>query len=323
MVFTASAIGALIWGALIYLILYVRQTPRAQVRRRILSMIEQAEEERAKVAQQKKAAEPKPVRPLILRKSFYERVIQPIIQWIEKTLHMLTPSAIVNALERYTFRAGLQGNWSVQRVAAVWVMSVVTGFLVALAVIQNTNYPAVQEIFILILGELIGAGLPFLVLKRKIQRRQKMLRRQLPEFLDLLCVSVQAGLSFDGAVAKITGRLRNTLSDEFKHMQDDVRFGMTKQYALTQMAKRCDIEEVYLFTTSVIQAEKLGTSMTQTLTMQADNMRDRHRQFVRTEAMKAPVKMLFPMVFFIFPAIFVVLLMPSVITLMKTLGGGG
>ena len=86
------------------------------------------------------------------------------------------------------------------------------------------------------------------------------------------------------------------------------------------MAKRCDIEEVYLFVTSVIQAEKLGTSMTQTLTLQADNMRDRHRQFVRTEAMKAPVKMLFPMVLFIFPAIFVVLLMPSVITLIKTLG---
>ena len=146
------------------------------------------------------------------------------------------------------------------------------------------------------------------------------MRRQLPEFLDLLCVSVQAGLSFDGAVAKITARMKGQLSDEFKHMQDDIKFGMTKQYALTQMAKRCDIEEMYLFTTSVIQAEKLGTSMSQTLTMQADNMRDRHRQYVKTQAMKAPIKILFPMVIFIFPSIFVVLLLPALITIMKNLG---
>ena len=86
------------------------------------------------------------------------------------------------------------------------------------------------------------------------------------------------------------------------------------------MAKRCDIEEMYLFTTSVIQAEKLGTSMAQTLTMQADNMRDRHRQYVKTQAMKAPIKILFPMVIFIFPSIFVVLLLPALLTIIKNLG---
>lgn len=320
MVFAVSALGALIWGALIYGILYVRQTPRAQVRRRILSMIEQAEAEREKAARLKKKDEPAPVKKITLHRTFYERIIQPIIFWIRETLHAMTPPAIKNALERYVFRAGIQGQGSLEKTTVLWVFSVATGFLVALAVIEQLKLALIQEIAVFLLGGIIGALLPFLVLKNKIRQRQKTLRRQLPEFMDLLCVSVQAGLSFDGAVAKITMRLKNTLSDEFKHMQDDVRFGMTKQYALTQMAKRCDIEEVYLFTTSVIQAEKLGTSMTQTLTLQADNMRDRHRQFVKSEAMKAPVKMLFPMVLFIFPAIFVVLLMPSVITLVKTLG---
>ena len=320
MVFALSAIGAFIWGALIYGIFYVRQTPRAQVRRRILSMIEQAEAEREKAARLKKKDEPAPVKKISLHRTFYERIIQPLISWIRDTLYAMTPSAIKNALEQYVFRAGLQGQWSLEKVTALWIFSVATGFLVTLAVIEQVNLELVQKAAIFLLGGIIGALFPFFVLKNKIRQRQKMLRRQLPEFMDLLCVSVQAGLSFDGAVAKITGRMKNTLSDEFKHMQDDIRFGMTKQYALTQMAKRCDIEEVYLFVTSVIQAEKLGTSMTQTLTLQADNMRDRHRQFVRTEAMKAPVKMLFPMVLFIFPAIFVVLLMPSVITLIKTLG---
>lgn len=320
MVFALSAIGALIWGALIYGILYVQQTPRAQVRRRILSMIEQAESEREKAAEQKKKAEPKPVKKITLHRTFYERIIQPIILGIVNTLQAMTPPAIIASLERYVFRAGVQGKWSVEKIAAVWVLSVTAGLGLTFVAVQYTNYLLTQEILIVLLGGIVGALFPFFVLKSKIRQRQKMLRRQLPEFMDLLCVSVQAGLSFDGAVAKITARLKNTLSDEFKHMQDDVRFGMTKQYSLTQMAKRCDIEEVYLFTTSIIQAEKLGTSMTQTLTLQADNMRDRHRQFVRAEAMKAPVKMLFPMVLFIFPAIFVVLLMPSVITLVKTLG---
>lgn len=320
MIFAVSLIGAAIWGAVMFGIFYLRQTPRAQVRRRIMTMIERAEAERARAAQQKKAAEPVQVQQLPHHRSFYVRVIEPTFKKISDLLHSLTPPAIKAALERYIFRAGAQGTWSVQKVTTLWFFSVVVGVLVAFVAIQQAEYLLVQKILLLVLGGLIGAGLPFLILRSKIRKRQKLLRRQLPEFLDLLCVSVQAGLSFDGAVAKITGRLTNTLSDEFRHMQDDVRFGMTKQYALTQMAKRCDIEEVYLFTTSVIQAEKLGTSMAQTLTLQADNMRDRHRQFVRAEAMRAPVKMLFPMVLFIFPAIFVVLLMPSVITLVKTLG---
>ena len=143
----------------------------------------------------------------------------------------------------------------------------------------------------------------------------------MPEFLDLLCVSVQAGLSFDGAVAKLTKRMHGPLIDEFKRMQNDVALGMTHYYALTNVARRCDLEEVYLFTTSVIQAEKLGTSMTRTLKQQADNMRDRHRQHVKAEALKAPVKIIFPMVLFIFPSIFVVLLFPAVVSLIRAFGG--
>ena len=169
------------------------------------------------------------------------------------------------------------------------------------------------------LGVFLGAAVPFAILNSKIRERQKKIRKQLPEFLDLLCVSVQAGLSFDGAVAKMIKRMKGPLIDEFNRMQQDVSLGMTHQYALTNLAKRCDLEEIYLFTTSIIQAEKLGTSMTRTLKTQADNMRDRHRQRVKTEAMKAPVKILFPMIAFIFPSMFVVLLFPALYALMQNL----
>ena len=128
---------------------------------------------------------------------------------------------------------------------------------------------------------------------------------------------MQAGLSFDGAVGKMIKRMKGPLVDEFKRAQNDVALGMTHQYALTHLARRCDLEEVYLFTTSVIQSEKLGTSIARTLKDQADNMRDRHRQHVKAEALKAPVKIIFPMVLFIFPSIFVILLFPAMVSLIR------
>ena len=320
----AAIIGSIVWAAFVFGLLYVRQTPQAQVRRRMLAMIDAAESVRMKAAREKAAAAPKKIeRKTIDSRSFYARIIRPTVRSFVQFLHELTPPAIIARLEMKIFRAGKQGIWSVQRVAAMWCLSIVLGVALAIVLINIKNFLLLQKILLLIVGGIFGALLPFMVLNSMIRTRQRKIKRQLPEFLDLLCVSVQAGLSFDGAVAKIVARLRSVLSDEFKHVLDDIKFGMTKQYALNQMAKRCDIEEIYLFTTSVIQAEKLGTSMAQTLQLQADNIRDRHRQFVRTQAMKAPVKMLFPMVIFIFPSIFVVLLLPSLLSLIKSLGNGG
>lgn len=320
MEFWLAAIGSLLWAAFMGFILYMRRTPAARVRKRMKMMIDRAEAERARLKKLQAATEPKVVVQKSFHRSFYQRVIKPILHGTERRLLLLTPPAIIRMLENCIFRAGKTGVWSVQRLAAAWMLSIMAGIVLGMVAVQRTNYFIMHQMLIVALGGLIGALIPFAVLNSMIRKRQNLLKRQLPEFLDLLCVSVQAGLSFDGAVAKITARMKGTLSDEFKHMQDDIKFGMTKQYALTQMAKRCDIEEVYLFTTSVIQAEKLGTSMAQTLTMQADNMRDRHRQYVKTQAMKAPIKILFPMVIFIFPSIFVVLLLPALLSIMKNLG---
>ena len=185
---------------------------------------------------------------------------------------------------------------------------------------QHPGINPVQKMAAIGIGIFMGAAVPFAVLNSKIRQRQRSIRKQLPEFLDILCVSVQAGLSFDGAVLKMVRRMKGPLIEEFRRMQNDVALGMTHQYALTAMARRCDIEEIYLFTTSVIQAEKLGTSMTRTLKTQADNMRERHRQYVKSEALKAPVKILFPMILFIFPSMFIVLLFPAMFMLMQNLG---
>ena len=167
---------------------------------------------------------------------------------------------------------------------------------------------------------LFGALLPFGVFNHIIRKRQDLIVRQLPDVLDLLSISVQAGLSLDGAMRKVVERMEGPLIDEFRRMLRDTRMGMTRRRSMQLMAKRCDVQDVYLFVMSVVQSERLGASMSDTLVIQADNMRDLRRQRARTQAMKAPVKMVFPLVFCIFPAIFVVVLLPSLLSLKQTIG---
>ena len=321
-IFFAVAVG---FGAM-----YYKQNPEAQLRKRLHDMIDQAEKERAKHPKQKKnirttvvdmptiEEETKPSR----LKEFFYRAVRPFFESLDERLQKFAPSEIRLQLEDKIFHAGKLGIWSIKRLITIWCLSIVAGTGFAIIMIQTSDLHPLQRILTVLLGAFIGAAVPFAVLNSAIRNRQKAIRRQLPEFLDILCVSVQAGLSFDGAVGKMTKRMRGPLINEFKRMQNDVALGMTHQYALTNLAKRCDIEEIYLFTTSIIQAEKLGTSMTRTLKQQADNMRDRHRQHVKAEALKAPVKIIFPMVLFIFPSMFVVLLFPAMVTLLKALGGG-
>lgn len=319
-------VGLLTFIFLAWFLIRRERNPEVQLRKRLDAMIRQAESERAKVPKVIKA--PKVIvtdsanmeQAVKRNPSFFERVIKPVWSAVDERFQKFAPAEIKLQLEDKIFRAGKTGVWDARRFITIWCLMIVLGIVGAIFFVQGQELHPLQFVMIIFLGAFIGGALPFAFLNSKIRQRQKSLRRQMPEFLDLLSVSVQAGLSFDGAVAKIVSRMRGPLIDEFKRFQNDIGLGMTHQYALTQVAKRCDLEEVYLFTTSVIQAEKLGTSMTRTLKVQADNMRDRHRQWVRGEALKAPVKIIFPMVLFIFPSIFVVLLFPSVLAIVRNLG---
>ena len=317
-------------AAVFFLIKFQSQKPEAQLRKRLNDMILAAEAERAKNPKLRKNKTPTTVdinqpaeqRPRRRLDTFFERAIRPFITSIEERFQKFTPNEIKMQLEDKIFRAGKMGIWDIKKLITAWCLSIVGCTLLSILAVQGSDIHPLQRIFVIGLGMFMGATVPFAVLNSKIRQRQKSIRKQLPEFLDILCVSVQAGLSFDGAVGKMVRRMQGPLIDEFKRAQNDVALGMTHQYALTNLAKRCDLEEIYLFTTSVIQAEKLGTSMTRTLKVQADNMRDRHRQYVKGEALKAPVKIIFPMVLFIFPSIFVILLFPALLTIVRALGGG-
>lgn len=324
MIFLLALFLTVLFMLLLALLVYAVRRPQMQTQQHLEKMIAEAEAQRAAMKQKQRkgmvASNQDEYQQHLRERSFRERIIQPLMTALEGWLMHFAPRELNTMLEDMLLHLGMQESWSVNRLAAGWVVAVIFGGFMGMMVIYSFKPEYLtQQIAILGIGLLLGALIPFFLLQSAIRRRQAALRKQLPEFLDFLCVSVQAGLSFDGAVAKIVYRMKGPLMDEFRRMLRDMALGMNRQRSMTQLARRCDLEEIYLFTASVVQAEHLGTSMSRTLKQQADNMRDRHRQTVRALALKAPVKILFPMILFIFPSIFVMVVLPSALTLLKAL----
>lgn len=179
---------------------------------------------------------------------------------------------------------------------------------------------------VMILGVLAAVGyyLPALWLKSRTSSRQREVTRSLPDALDLLTICVEAGLGFDGALARVAEKWDNELSREFTRVLQEVQLGKLRREALRAMANRIDVQEVSTFVAAIVQAEELGVSIAKVLHIQAEEMRRRRRQRAEELARQAPIKMLPAIAFLIFPAIFVVLLGPAVIRVMTMeIGIGG
>ena len=251
---------------------------------------------------------------------FIERVVIPAREKIEEMALRFAPTTIQNYIQHKMVVAGMPANSSVGLfVFRVIFLAALFGGLMFWAMSRGGDLPMVRRIAFLVLGCLIGGMLPISALGRKIKNRQSAMRKQLPEVLDLLCVSVQAGLSFDAALRKIVVRMEGPFVQECRKMLDDVRMGMTRRDALLNLAYRCEVQEISLFVTSIVQAERLGSNMSNTLKIQAENVRERHRQWVKGMALKAPVKIVLPLVGCILPAIFIVALGPAMFNVAKNL----
>lgn len=246
-----------------------------------------------------------------------DRTIWPLLKKVAAFFSRFAPGSLAKLMDRRIVLAGKQGKWQIKSIEGFWFLCVILGGLYGFWWITENPSNLAKSILVVWLGMIFGGLIPFMVLRHQIR---KLITYQLPEVLDLLSVSVTAGLSLDGAMQKITESMEGELVDEFRRMQRDVRMGMTRHRAMRLMAERCDVQDLNLFVTSVIQSERLGASMGDTLRIQADNMRDLRRQRARRKAMQAPVKMVFPLVFFIFPVMFVIVLLPSILSLMQSMG---
>lgn len=253
-----------------------------------------------------------------------ERIIVPAARKFGEFTTRFTPQ---NAMQNIARKLELAGNprgmdptiFLASRFIAAFS---ILGFLTFIFLIGSIDWTWTRKIMVIGGFSLFGFYLPNLLLQSKIDRRQKAIRKSMPDALDLLTICVEAGLGFDGAMGKVSEKWEDELSLEFGRVLREIQLGKLRREALRDMAERIGIPEMTSFVAAIIQSEQLGVSMAKVLRIQADQMRMKRRQLAEEEAHKAPVKMLFPMVFLIFPALLVILLGPAGIILLQTFGGG-
>lgn len=242
-------------------------------------------------------------RPLKLR-------LQSINQSFLSRLTVRIPRNKKMVYEQKLIAAGRPGNMTVETFLVckylVLILFIILGLL-----LHNLVY------FILFL--FLGLFLPDFYLKSQERKRKDLMLKSLPDVLDLLSVSVEAGLSFDAALQKVVDKTSGPLTDEFDKTLQELNLGKARREALRDMAERIGIDEVSTFLGSVIQADQLGVSITNVLRLQSRQVRTNRRMMAEELAQKAPVKILLPLLLFIFPTILIVLLGPAVIQLMDTL----
>ncbi len=257
---------------------------------------------------------------LELQQPFHERVLLPALRALLATMGRYGPRQSAERLRVNLQLAGNPGNITPAMFMGLrLLLSLILGAL--LIGLTSQLLPMTQAILYTAIGFILGYLLPGLWLRRQISGRKRAIRRAMPDALDLLCISVEAGLAFDLALQRVTQKWDDALSREFQRVLSDMRLGRTRREALKDLAQRTGVEDVQTFTAAVIQADQLGVSMANILRLQSDQMRIRRRQRAEALAQQAPVKMLFPMVFLIFPALFVVILGPAVPRLMRAFGG--
>jgi len=182
------------------------------------------------------------------------------------------------------------------------------------------KYTDPTNIAYLLIGAFGGYILPQFVLGRKVRIRQDQILTNLPYSIDILSISVEAGMGFDAAVGYTMRKIKGPLAEEFSKTLNEIRLGKPRLEALDDLGNRTGVDDLKTFITAVVHASRLGGSITNTLRIQADSIRTRRRQRAQEQAMKAPIKIVFPLVFFIFPALFIVLLGPALVSVWNQLG---
>ena len=245
---------------------------------------------------------------------FSERAIAPALERVGRFVLRFTPTGWVGRAQKKLVLGGwadkMDGNtWAAMRIIALVVAFVLWIFVQSL--LQTTNYKLLALVIMLAMG-FFG---PEAVLNRKIDERRKEMEKQLPDIIDLLVISVEAGLGFEAAMGRVVQNVPGELAREFSRTLQETRVGVARNVALRNLAERTDVDDLNTFILSLIQADQFGVSIARMLRVQADEMRVRRRQRAQERAFAAPVKLVFPLVLCIFPSIFVVILGPAAINI--------
>ena len=258
-----------------------------------------------------------------LNKPFVDRVIRPILtRMAGKRDPKEAKKVQKSTLKKELAQAGYPGGLTVSEFAVVQNLFrvIMPGAMLAFALVFKPDLMPMALLF----GVTLGILIPRMFLQRRIADRLHKIQRQLPDVLDLLTVAVEAGLGFDAACDKVVEKMRGPIPDEFGLTLRHMRMGQSRRDAFKGMAERVDHPDLNAFISAIVQADQLGVSIGQVLRIQSEQMRDKRRQRAEEEAAKAPVKMMIPLVFFIFPNVGLVIGAPAVFQMIEgTAGLGG
>lgn len=245
---------------------------------------------------------------------FADRIIMPLYQVFLDTLGRMTPQGLKDRYQQMINQAGLSKEYTPLRILGLQILVCLLAVMAFVLLLSRAG-GELNPLLLVLIG-LLTFYMPYGFIRSKAEVRRQKVERALPDLLDLLYISVEAGLGFDAALKKTTLKMGGPLSDEILRALDDINKGRERVAALRSIGERTEVEDVRNFIMAVIQSELLGSNIANMLRTQSRVMRSRRRQRAEEKAHKLPIKMLFPLVFLMFPALFVIILGPA---LMKVL----
>jgi tight adherence protein C len=248
-----------------------------------------------------------------------ERALAPVLGGLTNLGRRFTPVGYVDNIRKKYISAGETSAEAVDRALAIRVIlyALVLPWSWFALVSNPLGLDGLMYLLVWGVGIFVLVAGPDAMLNRRVAERQHELQTKLPDILDLLTISVEAGLGFEQALDRTINAVPGALSDEFARMLGEVRAGATRSDAMRALDQRCNVPEVRSFVLAILQADTFGVSIGRVLRAQAEEMRIKRRQLAQERAQKAPVKMLIPMVFCIFPALFVVVIGPAIVNIRK------
>ena len=265
------------------------------------------------------AVRPRTLEELELQRPITDRTLKPIIQGLSGLVGRFYPANTVKSLALKLKRAGMETT-STEFFLGVKGFAAIVGAIGVSAIVNLITSDTTMTLFGLVGGLFLGFYAPDYYLGNKAGGRGGGVLSQLPDALDLLTISVEAGLGFDAAIVKVTEKLKGPLSEEFKRAASEQRIGKSRGEALRGISERVEVKELQNFISAVIQADQLGVSMSKVLRIQSEQLRMERRQRAEEKAARAPILIMLPTVGCIFPSLFIVILAPAALSAMASCG---
>ena len=258
-----------------------------------------------------------------LEGSAVDRMLMPSARRLGRGVVRLTPFDLNARIQEQLVLAGNPPGWDAERVVALKIIGGIIGVIggaLLMALVPISGW--LKIIFVVVIG-LIGYTMPSSQVRSMAAKRQRTIQKQLPDVMDLLTISVEAGLGFDAALAQVTKNVPGPLAEELSRLLQEVQIGVSRADAFRNLSTRTNVPELQSFTLSMIQADLFGVSIANVLRAQSRELRQKRRQRAEEIAQKIPVKLLFPMIFMVLPALFIIVLGPGAIQIYNQFFGSG